>query len=133
MKNKYLVAVFLLFLVFTSFGCTKQQAKTDHMSQAIGYYNQATDSMFDTTQSADQILPKIVEYTQKAITEAKQVDLTEWENKYPGFTEGWHEKFIGGNELLLQGLQEDNDEKSSTGQSLINEWDEWYIQNVEAK
>lgn len=76
-------------------------------------------------------MDKIIEFTKKALAEAKLVDIRKLNHRYLDFGNHFRDEFIKSLELFIEGIEKNDNLKILLGQSLQGNWGDWYDQNIE--
>jgi len=79
----------------------------------------------------EENMDKILSYYEKALMYANKVDINKLNNIYNGLGKHFKNEFIKGISLKLEADKNADIPKSIKGSKLLNEWDNWYIDNME--
>ncbi len=79
----------------------------------------------------DELLQEIIDKNEQALEEAKKVDIGFLNNRLNGFGDHYKNEFIDGLELMVSGFKNDDQEMFIKGQVLLDNWGEWYSNNME--
>ncbi|MEA2006256.1 MAG: hypothetical protein U9O50_08395 [Acidobacteriota bacterium] len=130
-KNLFIILIISYFIIQTV-SCSRSTIK--HFNLSIEYYNQAT-RITNMGGSGELINPedmdKIIEFTKKALVEAKLVDIRELNHRYPDFGNHFRDEFIRSLRLFIEGIEKNDNLKMLLGQNLQEKWGAWYDQNIE--
>ena len=104
-----------------------------HLKQSIDYANNASrisNSMnaFDTFGIKE--MTSIIDNYRKALSESQQVEINTLNERLSGFGKHYQNEFINGLNLIIEGFDENNQQKSFKGQVLLDNWGNWYSENL---
>jgi hypothetical protein len=106
-----------------------------HFSKSIDYDNKATAIInkggpYSTIDRKDS--DKMIEFYEKALVEARQVNIEFLNSKYSEWGTRYNDHYIKGMELIIKGHREVNASASLKGQELVAMWKYWFGENVKA-
>lgn len=132
-KRKTGILLIIIGCFIVTLGCYESHKSTvNHFSQSIDHNNQATriinkKSPYITLGDMN----KIIELKKKALEEAQLVNIEKLNQRYRDFGNHFKDEYMKGIELFIEGIENENAEKSMLGQVLEDKWGSWYEQNIE--
>lgn len=133
MTKKFQVFIILTIILLLS-GCSLLTATNnpEHITKSIDFSNQATAIMNrDGTKLEAQEMKQVINFEKSALNEARLVDINALNKHYDNFGDNWRDKYIKGLELFIEGIEENNNEKSLSGQVLLDKYYTWYSANID--
>lgn len=96
------------------------------------YYASQVVKIANNINSFEQGNPnEIVELMEKALAEAKLVDIDELNEVYDGFGTHYRDEYIKGIKICIEGCKEVDLKKLMKSQLLLSVWQDWYLENIE--
>ena len=105
----------------------------DHFKKSIGYSNEGTKLNYQgqifSSQNENEI-KKYIDLKRKALEEGKLVDIGKLNGDHPNFGNHFHDEYLKGLQLLIDGYQKQQNQYIIQAQVLLDNWSDWYSANL---